>query len=252
VRASRTPSNDRDWVVDQSVLPLAEIHDGSVTIRNIRNFRYASTTEFTPAWYDRTFDLDDVVSVDFIVEPFGTVGAAHTFLSFGLANGERIAFSAEIRREKGEEFDPLKGVLNRYEIMYVVADERDVVLLRVIHRKHAVYAYPTTATAGQARALLLGMLERINALAREPEFYNTVTNNCAVTIARHVNALHGRRVPWNWRLLFPAESDAYAYELGFIDPALPLAEARLKYRLPEDIGKFADDPGFSSEIRAAR
>lgn len=248
----RAPSNDRDWVVDQSVLPLAEFNGRSVTIRNIRNFRYTSTTEFTPAWYDRTFDLDDVVSVDFIVEPFGSVGAAHTFLSFGLADGGRVAISAEIRREKGEEFDPVKGVLNRYEIMYVVADERDVVLLRAVHRGHAVYVYPTTATAAQARDLLTGMLNRINALAREPEFYNTVTNNCAVTIARHVNDLYPKRIPWNWRLLFPAESDAYAYELGFIDPALPLADARQKYRLPEDIGRYADDPGFSTEIRAAR
>ncbi len=192
------------------------------------------------------------MSVDFIVEPFGSVGAAHTFLSFGLAGGERIAISAEIRREKDEEFNPLRGVLNRYEIMYVVADERDVILLRAVHRGHAVYVYPTTATAAQAQALLTGMLVRINALAREPEFYNTVTNNCAVTIARHVNALYPTRIPWNWRLLLPKESDAYAYELGFIDNALPLAEARSRYRLPDGIGRFADDADFSSRIRASR
>lgn len=252
LRAMRSPSNDRDWVVDQSVLPFAEFHGESVTVRNVRNFRYASTTDFTPGWYDRTFDLGDVVSVDFIVEPFGSVGAAHTFLSFGLADGARIAISAEIRREKGEEFNPLLGVLNRYEIMYVVADERDVVLLRAVHRGHAVYAYPTTATAAQARALLTGMLHRANALAREPEFYNTVTNNCAVTIARHVNDLYPDRVSWNWRLLFPGQSDAYAYELGLIDNALPLDEARRKYRLPEGIGRYADDADFSSEIRSAR
>jgi hypothetical protein len=250
--AFRQPSNDRDWSDDQAVLPAAEIAGGSVTIRNIRNFTYRSTSDYVPAYYERTFELADVASVDYVLEPFGGVGAAHTFLSFGLRNGERVAISVEVRKEQGESFGPLLGLLNQYELMYVVADERDVIELRAIHRGDDVYVYPTTATAAQARSLLVDMLERVNAVAAEPEFYNTITNNCAVNIARHVNALSPDRIAWDWRLLFPKQSDAYAYELGFLDRGIPLAEARRKYRVNDAVRKFAGDPAFSSRIRAGR
>ncbi len=39
--------------------------------------------------------------------------------------------------------------MRQFEIMYVLADERDVVLLRTEHRKSDVYVYRTTATPDQ-------------------------------------------------------------------------------------------------------
>jgi hypothetical protein len=246
------PSNDRVWSTDQAVLPAAEIAGGSVTIRNIRNFTYRSTRDYVPAYYDRAFDLADVVSVDYVLEPFGGVGAAHTFLSFGLRNGEHVAISVEVRKEQGESFGPLLGLLNQYELMYVVADERDVIELRAIHRGDDIHVYPTTANAAQAQSLLVDMLERVNAVAARPEFYNTVTNNCAVNIARHINALSPGRIAWDWRLLFPKQSDAYAWELGFLDRDVPLAEARRRYLVNDAVRKFAGDPEFSARIRAGR
>ena len=44
------PSNDRDWSVDQSVLPYAEFAGPLVTIHNARNFRYQTVDRYTPAW----------------------------------------------------------------------------------------------------------------------------------------------------------------------------------------------------------
>ena len=55
--AREKPSNHRDWAVDQAILPYAEIHGPLVTIHNIRNFRYTSTSQYTPAYYDKTFDV---------------------------------------------------------------------------------------------------------------------------------------------------------------------------------------------------
>src|SRR5689334_22851861 len=96
--ALRKPSNDRDWSVDQAVLPYAEMNGPLVTVRNIRNFRYTSTSQYTPAYYDKTFDLRQLDSVWFFVEPFGRAGAAHTFVSFGFGGRDFLAISIEIRK----------------------------------------------------------------------------------------------------------------------------------------------------------
>jgi len=248
----RTPSNDRDWSRDQLFLPTAEIAADRVTIRNVRNFQYRSEGDYSPGFYDRSFSLQDVVSVDYIVEPLASVAAAHTLLSFGFRDGGRLAISVEIRKESDEVFNPLFGLFNEYEIMYVVADERDVIRLRVLHRGNPVYIYPTTATAEQARALLTGMLARINALAASPEFYNTFTNNCATNIADHVNTIAPKQVPWDWRLLFPKESDTFAHELGLLATSLPIEEARSRYAVNDAVRTYSDAPDFSTKIRNGR
>ena len=100
-------------------------------IHNIRNFAYAPDSRYTPAYYDKTFDLRKLDSVWFIVEHFGDwKGPAHTFLSFGFGEQDYVAVSVEIRKEKGENYSPLKGLLKRYELTYVIGDERDLIKLR--------------------------------------------------------------------------------------------------------------------------
>jgi len=60
------PSNDRNWKPDVAVMPYATIDDDLVTVHNIRNFDYRTETDFTPAYYDKTFDLRKLESVDLI------------------------------------------------------------------------------------------------------------------------------------------------------------------------------------------
>ena len=108
-------------------------------VRNIRNTTYRSTTDYTPAYYDKTFDLDKLTSVWYIVEPFSNwKGAAHTFLSFGFEDDEYLAISVEIRKEEGEGFSAFKGLFKQYEVIYVIADERDVITVRTNHRRDDV------------------------------------------------------------------------------------------------------------------
>ncbi len=248
----RTPSNSRNWASDQQRLSSAVFIGDAVTIKNIRNFSYISRSVYSPHYYDKTFSLEDIDSVDYVVEPLASVAAAHTFLSFGFKNGDRVAISIEIRKETEEEFNPLLGLLNEYELMYVVIDERDAFKLRVIHRDNRLYVYPTTAVPEQVRALFVDMLARVNALTSAPEFYNTFTNSCATNIADHINAMSPGQVPWDWRLLFPKESDAFAYDLGFIDNTIPLEEARKRYLINDAVEKHAVDPDFSVRIREGR
>jgi len=115
---SMTPSLSRDWQDDQKVLTKIEFTDDSILLRDIRNFIYESTSKYTPAYYDGVYNIADVESVYYIIEPFWNIdGFAHTMLSFGLIDGRYITISAEIRKQVGESFHPLKGLFNAYEIL---------------------------------------------------------------------------------------------------------------------------------------
>jgi hypothetical protein len=245
------PSNNRDWSPDQAVLSYAEINDTIINVHNIRNFEYASTTSYTQQYYDKTFDLNAIKRVYYIVEPFsGVKGAAHTFLSFEFEDGHFLAVSPEIRKEKGEMFSAVKGLFNQFEIMYVIADERDVIKLRTNYRKDQVFVYPIKASQEKTKALFLDIINHANHLKDTPEFYNSAFNNCATSIAKHVNAVTPNKVPFSIALILPESSDKLAYDLGVIDTDLPFLEARKKFNVNERAMKYADDPLFSIKIRS--
>jgi len=247
---AQTPSNNRDWNLDQAILPYADIEGNNIHIHNIRNFSYASTTSYTEAYYDKTIDLSKLERIWFVMEPFaGINGAAHTFLSFEFEKNEFVAISIEIRKEKGESFSAVKGLFNQYELMYVIADERDVVKLRSNFRKDQVYVYPIKTTKERAKAVFLSMIERANMLKEKPEFYNTIYNTCTTNILRHANEIVPGRIPFRLEVLLPANSDRLAYELGLIDTTLSFEEARKKFLINDHALKYADSPDFSVKIR---
>jgi len=233
IHVFKNPSNTRDWAEDQLLLPTATITDTSISFKNIRDFSYSSENEYEIRYYDKTFNFTDLTSVDYIVVPFGSIGGAHTFLSFGFNNEEYIAISVEIRKEKEETFSAIKGLLRNYELMYVVASEEDVIKLRTNHRNNDVYLYPTKGAQTTKIALLKDIAKRINELHETPEFYNTALNNCTTNIARHINNVNGKeyQIPWNLNLLLPEHSDKYAIKKNFldVDDTQPIEALREKY-----------------------
>src|SRR5262245_45335729 len=58
------PSNERQWQTDVAVLPYATIDGNLVTMHNVRNFDYRSETDYSPAYYDKRFDLEKLQGVD--------------------------------------------------------------------------------------------------------------------------------------------------------------------------------------------
>ena len=245
------PSLTREWATDQTVIPrISFIGQNRVTIKNIRNISYRSQTDFDVRHYDKTYDLDKISSAWFIVEPFGKFGAAHTLMSFGFSNGDYVAISAEIRKEVGEKFSPIKGILRQYEMMYVIADERDVIRLRTNFRKDTMRLYPIRTTKQMMRVVFVDALKRAERLATQPEFYNTLSNNCTTNIARHVRRYSGKAVPWwDYRYLLPSTVDAISYDLGLIDTQLSLDEARVHFMITDRAQKITDLGNFSTLIR---
>ncbi|MBN2582741.1 MAG: DUF4105 domain-containing protein [Planctomycetes bacterium] len=244
------PSNDRNWSPDQAVLPYAEFHGDQVTVHNIRNCTYRTADDYTVTFYDKTFELGELDSVDFIMVPFADLpGVGHTMLSFGFGGRDYLAVSVEIRREKGEQYSPAKAALHQYELMYVVGDERDLIGLRANYQQSEVYVYRTRATPEQARALLVDVMLRANKLAQEPEFYDLLTNNCTTNIVRHVNQLASNRVPYEYRVLLPGFSDQLAYDLGLLDTDTSFAQTKLRARVNRLAYQNRDAADFSQMIR---
>lgn len=247
---SRKPSNDRNWTVDQSVLPKVKVEDNLVHIDDIRDFEYKTEDEYIKKYYNKTFDVEKIKSVDFVLSVFSKwKGLAHTFLSFGFENGEYISVSIEIRKEKDEKYSAFKGLFNEYEIMYVVADEEDVIKLRTNSRDEQVYMYPIKTTQEKKQELFLDIMQRVHKLETEPEFYNTASNACATGIMSHVNKISEDRIPFDFRVLVPGYSDKLGYDLGLFDTELSFEEAQKKFYINRKARNVKEGENFSDEIR---
>ncbi|WP_425615991.1 DUF4105 domain-containing protein [Anatilimnocola sp. NA78] len=248
-----TASNDRNWVVEHKVLAEAKMTGDQITIHNVRDAEFFNYRDCLVDYYDKTFKLGDVQNVDYLVVPFNEQRAlAHTMLSFGLADGDRVGVSVEVRLEQGEEYHPATGLLGQFEIIYVVASERDLVRVRIEHRDCDVYAYRGNSTPEQTQALLVDMLRRVNQLRTKPEMYDTISNNCTTNIVQHINKLAPGKIPQDYRVLLPGFSDQLAYELKLIDTSLPFEETKRRARVNDLALKYRDDPNFSARIRGER
>ncbi len=248
------PSNVRNWSADQAVLPYAEFHGNEVTIHNVRQCRYFTSDVYVVAHDDRTYNLANLQAVDFFVVPFANMPAiAHTMLSFEFATADgpptHLVASVEIRKEEGEEYATWKGSARQYELMYVLADERDVVQVRANHRDEDVYLYRTTATPEQSRQLFVDVVSRANELASRPEFYDTVTNNCTTNIARHINRITPNRIRYDYHILLPGYSDKLAYEEGLIERHGTFEETKARAYISPLAIMHANRDDFSQLIR---
>lgn len=246
------PTHERVWRPEQAVLPTITFQGSRVHVKNVRNFTFRSANDFTPGYRDRTYDLDRIQRVWFGLSPFNTDwrGPAHTFLSFQFSDGQFVSVSVEARREAGEEYSVWKGALKRFELIYVIGEERDVIGVRAVTWKDPVYLYPAKATPEQARALFADMMRRAQRLEREPEFYHTVWNNCTTNILDPVNRIATKKIPFGVRILLPGYSDKLAMEHGLLDTHLPLEQARLKFQVNERAQAAIHAPDFSTRIRS--
>jgi hypothetical protein len=246
-----TPSNEGDWQPEVARLAYATINGDMVTVHNIRNFDYRTETDFTPAYYDRTYDLKKLDSGDLVAVYWMGPAIAHLFLSFGFGD-DRLAISIEARKEKGEGYSSAKGFFRQYELYYVVADERDVVRVRTNYRKDPpedVYIYPLRVPPENIRRVFLEYMRKMNALRERPEFYNTLTTNCTTAILMNTR-VNPESLPLSWKVLMSGYTPAYVYESGRMDRSLPFEELQRR-SLVNAAAQAADQaPDFSRRIRA--
>jgi len=242
------PSNERSWQPDVTVLAYVDIHGNNVTVHNIRNCDYRTETDFDVRHYDKTFDLDRLRTVDLFMVYWGSPHMAHTMVSFGFDGDEYLCFSIETRKEKGESYSAVKGFFRQFELIYVAADERDVVRLRTNYRQgEETYLFRLSGTPGQARKLFLDYVRRMNSLRQRPEWYNAVTDNCTTGI--RVQRATKDRAPWDWRILVNGHGDELLYERGVIATNLPLAELKQRAHINARARLADKEADFSRRIR---
>ena len=252
VWGSAMPSNSRDWRPEVAVLPYAEIDGDRVTVHNIRNFDYRTETDFTPAYYDRTFDLRRLDRVDLAAVYWMGPAIAHLFVTFGFGD-DHLAISIEARKDRTKPYGTIPGFFRQYELVYVVADERDVIRVRTNYRKsppEEVYLFRVVGTPERARRLFLDYIRDINRLWEHPRFYNTLTTNCTTMILAHA-AVNTGSIPYSWKIMLSGYAPEYAYDRGrLVNKGLPFEE--LKQRVHINAAAQAADkaPDFSQRIRA--
>lgn len=246
------PSNDRDWQPHVAVLPYATIAGNLVTVYNIRNFQYRTETDFTPAYYDKTFDLNKLEAVDVLAVYWMGPEIAHVFLSFGFQGGDYLSVSIETRTERGEGYSTIKGFFKQYELFYVVADERDVIRVRTNYRNDPpedVYLYRVHGPVENGKRVFLDYIHKINALKMKPEFYNTLTTNCTTNIWLHTRINPGH-LPFSWKLLLSGYVPAYLYEAGRLDTSVPFPELQRRAHINARAREADQADDFSRRIRA--
>jgi len=246
-----TPSHDRNWRPEVAVMPRAYIDGNLVRLTGVRNFDYRSRNDFTVHYEEREINLSHLVGLDFYVSYWSEGPVAHTFVSFLFDNASPLSISIETRPEVGRGFEPVASMFKQFALIYVVGEERDLVGVRAIHRREAVYLYHLNTRPDDARRLLMIYLARINELADRPEFYNLLTNSCTINIIRYANAA-GRKGRFDIRHLFNGLIDSYLYASGRVDTTLPFEELR-RLSLINEPAQAADgspEPDFSKRIRA--
>jgi hypothetical protein len=245
-----SPSHDRNWRPEVAVMPRAHIDGDRVRISGVRNFDYRSRDDFTPRYEEREFLLSRLRGLDFYVSYWAEGLVGHTFLSFLFEDAPPLSISIETRPEIGEGFDPIGSLFKKFELIYVVGDERDIVGVRTNHRNETVYLYRLNTSVADARRLLRIYLDRINELADRAEFYHLLSNSCTINIIRYANAA-GRQGGFDLRHLFNGLIDSYLYHSGRVDTTLPFDELRRR-SLINSAAQAADGaPDFSQRIRAA-
>ncbi len=243
---------DRDWIPPHAITPTVTINGDQVVVEGVRNFRFAVDVPPVGTFETRVYDLGRLETLWYglsVFHPDGWRGPAHGLFSFGFDDGTYVAISVEARKERGESYGVYRGLLRTFELIYIVGDERDLLLDRAAHRPDDVYLFPVAAPRQGIRDLFVSLLREADRLGRDPAWYNTLTDNCTSRLRDHVNAVAPGLVPPTWRVILPGYTDELLINLGRLRGGEDLATARRRYLINERARRVGDTPDFSRAIR---
>lgn len=245
---SLRPTQDAAWQPDVARLPHATIQGDHIMVHDIRNFDYRSASDFTPQYDTQVFDLAHLRGLDLFINYWGSPYMAHPILSFDFGPQGRLCFSIEIRPKVGQQYTPVGGLYRRYELIYIAANERDVIRLRTNCKHEDIYLYRLKLPLSEVQTRFMEYLHRINELFERAEWYNEVTENCTTSIrAQHARS---QRIPWDWRMLLNGFMDQMLYERHVLAGNLPFLELKERALINERALGAGDSPDFSERIRA--
>jgi Domain of unknown function (DUF4105) len=251
---SLNPSNDGDWQSDVSRTAWTEMDGDRVTIHNLRNCDYRAETDYSNCWSDRTVYLSQIRAADLFLTNWGIPFASHPIVSFQFADNQHVAFSIEARYKVGQAYSTILGCFRQYGLIFVAADERDVIRLRTNYRKdEEVYLYRIHVQPEVAQAMFLTYVTYLNRLKDHPEWYNELTRNCTTTLQKPLSADVGNPQPWNYRYILNGTMDELLYDRGrLVSGGLPFPELKQREHINAAAQAANHSPDFSALIRVAR
>lgn len=178
------------WQKPWAIAPVPELNGDTLTIHNLRDFRYRTEEDNDARYRTETYDLNTLTGVDFAACHWdGMTAVCHTMLSFNFADGRRFVVSAETRLPEGMEQNAIAGLYKQYGILYLFGTEEDIFGLRTNIRHEDLSIYPLRIKQSGARKLLQHYID----LAREAETshtaYNTISDNCSTGLVSGFRAL---------------------------------------------------------------
>ncbi|MBW9336282.1 DUF4105 domain-containing protein [Herbaspirillum sp. RU 5E] len=246
--SSIRPSHERDWADDVARLLVPQVQGDIVQLDNVRNFTWRSETDYDIRWESRRYDLSQLVSADLVLSYWMGPAIAHTLVSFGFADGRRLVFSLEIRRERDEAFSALGGFFRQFETVIVAADETDIIRTRTNARGEDVYLYRLQLRPDQLRRVFLGYLERAAQLPDSPRFYNTLTSNCTTIVFELARRL-SPSLPLDYRLLLSGYFANYVFDQGVLTPGYSFAQLHAAGRITGRALQDGPQQDYSKRIR---
>jgi hypothetical protein len=251
---SLQPSDQADWRPDVARTAWVTVDGDRVTIHNLRNCDYQTETSYTDCWTDRTVHLSQLKGADFFFTNWGPRWIGHPIASFQFGDSDHVAFSIEARYKAGQSYSPILGFFRQYELIFVTADERDVIRLRTNYRKgEEVFMYRTTLSSGAASNVFLSYVNYLNQLRDQPEWYNALTKNCTTTLDRQIAADVPNPQAWTYQLILNGSLDKLLYARGrLVTGGLPFEELREREHINKTANTAEHSPNFSAMIRSGR
>jgi hypothetical protein len=248
------PANSADWQADVDRPAWVERNGDRLVIHNLRNCDYRTETDYSNCWSDREESLSDLRGGDLFFTTWGVRWIGHPILSFQFGNGQHIAFSIEARYKGSQDYSAILGFFRQYELIFVVADERDVIRLRTNFRKdEEVFLYRTRMDPETARAIFLTYVDYLNQLKDRPEWYNALTRNCTTAIDKEIAADIADPHPWNYQFLLNGTLDKLLYDRGrLVTDGLSFPELKSRAHINAAARAADNSPDFSSLVRAGR
>jgi hypothetical protein len=225
VVASRRPSLERSWDEDVRVLTSVDVlADGTRRLGEVRHWTYSGDAVLSRGYSAVTYDPQDVLGLWMYEQELGLGGRiAHTFLVFefpeSYGDHRWLGLSVETRREVGETYSLVRGVLRGFEVTHIWAAEEDLVRRRVEYLDYPLTRYRVSVPVEYVRRIFEQMVDETAALAVTPRWYNTLTTNCTSSLIRYVNEAEPGAIPRHYSSVLTGRADDHLGALGYLDLA---------------------------------